>query len=465
MNIHLTFDAGTLLLPSECEEMARTLPGFQFDSRTKNWRAPAHCYREIVIAALKNGWKVNDQARQYQAKEFDLLKEIVPREHQAIALNSWRQAHSRGVISLPTGAGKTILAVMAIKATSRPTLVVVPTIDLLGQWQQTLSNFFGESIGLLGGGNKSIDAITVATYDSAALFAEKIGNRFGLLVFDECHHLPAAQYQFIAKASLAPFRLGLSATVERTDGGESLLFDLVGPLVHRGEIREMLDNVLSPYEIVSVQIPLSEEEKVSYDKARSIYTSFIKRFRINFSSGSGWSDFIKLSATMPGGREAWEAYRLQKNLAQCASGKLDELWRILVRHHGERIIVFTQDNAMAYQIGRRFILPVLTHQTKSKERKKMLEGFRNGSLDVLVTSKVLNEGVDVPEASVGVVISGSGAVREHVQRLGRILRHREGKTARLYEVISKDTNEYYVNQRRRNHNAYQEPSEIQRSWR
>jgi len=93
----------------------------------------------------------------------------------------------------------------------------------------------------------------------------------------------------------------------------------------------------------------------------------------------------------------------------------------------------------------------------------MLESFRNGSLDVLVTSKVLNEGVDVPEASIGIVISGSGAVREHVQRLGRILRHQEGKRAVLYEVVSKDTGEIHINNRRRNHHAYQRPSQVHRT--
>ncbi len=158
-----------------------------------------------------------------------------------------------------------------------------------------------------------------------------------------------------------------------------------------------------------------------------------------------------------------EAYREQKSLAQSGEGKILELWKILQAHPGERIIVFTNDNATAYQIGKRYVLPVLTHLTRPKERKKMLEAFRSGSVDVLVTSKVLNEGVDVPEASIGVVISGSGAVREHVQRLGRILRHQEGKRATLYEVVSKDTGEIHINKRRRNHHAYQRPTEVHRT--
>jgi superfamily II DNA or RNA helicase len=163
---------------------------------------------------------------------------------------------------------------------------------------------------------------------------------------------------------------------------------------------------------------------------------------------------------MPDGKRAMSAYREQKRLAQASSGKIEHLWKILNEHKGERIIIFTNDNDLAYQIGREYILPVLTHQTKAKERKMMLESFRSGDIDILVTSKVLNEGVDVPEASVGVVVSGSATVREHVQRLGRILRHKQGKRAMLYELISQNTSEYYVNKRRRMHHAYQRPSEI-----
>jgi superfamily II DNA or RNA helicase len=124
-------------------------------------------------------------------------------------------------------------------------------------------------------------------------------------------------------------------------------------------------------------------------------------------------------------------------------------------HPGERVIVFTDENALAYQIGRDFLVPVLTHHTKPGERTRILDAFKTGEITVIATSKVLNEGVDVPEASVGVVLSGSGTVREHVQRLGRILRHKEGKSAVLYEIISRGTSETYVNQRRRQHYAYQ----------
>ena len=130
------------------------------------------------------------------------------------------------------------------------------------------------------------------------------------------------------------------------------------------------------------------------------------------------------------------------------------VWDLLRRHAGERIIIFTADNAAAYELGRRYLLPVLTHHTKSAERKQMLENFRTGDCPVLVSSKVLNEGVDVPEANIGIIVSGGSSVREHVQRLGRILRARPGKKAVLYELVNSATSELGVLNRRREHRAY-----------
>jgi superfamily II DNA or RNA helicase len=130
------------------------------------------------------------------------------------------------------------------------------------------------------------------------------------------------------------------------------------------------------------------------------------------------------------------------------------VWRLMAAHPEGRILVFTADNDTAYKIGEMLCLPVLTHKTKATERKDFLDKFRSGEYSALVTSKVLNEGVDVPEASVAVVVSGSGSVREHVQRLGRILRRRDGKRAVLYEVVTADTAETFTSARRRDHDAY-----------
>lgn len=452
--MEFNFDRGTLVVTGQESPSRLTKDYFTFDERTQSWRTPAEKYRDIMLALSQSDAPFKDSARAYDKLSLAFVKPIKPRPHQIEALKAWSQAGKRGVVQMPTGAGKTFLALMAILHIQRPTLVVVPTIDLLHQWQNVLGEFFGTEIGGLGGGERDILLITVATFDSAVIYLNAVGNRFGFLIVDECHHLPAPQYINIAYGMIAPFRLGLSATVERADGKESEIFALLGPLVYESRIDHMVESVLAPYDVVSIEVPLTAEELAVYHERRAVYTAFVRQYRIDFSRPDGWRQFLIMAARMPGGREAMKAYRDQKKLAQAASGKLTELWKILIRHNGERMIVFTEDNDMAYRIGREYLLPVLTHQTKPAERKKMLETFRSGEIDVIVTSKVLNEGVDVPDASVGVVVSGSGTVREHVQRLGRILRHKPGKKAVMYELVSKGTSELNVNKRRKNHHAY-----------
>lgn len=452
----LRFDRGTLIVEGFSDAvMSRLEPWVKYDQRTKNWRAEARCYRDVATLLREMKVVFADHARAYSLLSLELQAPLVPRTHQSAAISAWKSAGYRGVVSLPTGAGKTVLAVMCMSALGRPTLICVPTIDLMHQWRGVLQKFFAVEVGMLGGGSQEVKDVTVATYDSAAIHAERLGPKFGLVIFDECHHLPAPGYSLIAVSSIAPFRLGLSATVERSDGGEQLLYDLVGDLVFEGRFGELEEKTLAPYRVVQIEVDMTATELAQYQAARNVYKNFLRQARINFSDGNGWAQFVTLSARSAQGRAAMQAFREQKRLAHAASNKLGELWRILQMHKGQRVIVFTDENSLAYNIGRQFFVPVLTHHTKAVERTRILEAFKSGEITVIATSKVLNEGVDVPEASVGVVLSGSGTVREHVQRLGRILRHKDGKNAVLYEIISRGTSEKYVNQRRRQHYAYQ----------
>lgn len=455
-DIVIGYEQGSLVIDGWNDLYRQHCQDVVYDSRTKEHRAPAYRYRDLVTQLIAEKLPFQDKARNYEIIDASLKKDIIPRSHQSKALQAWEEAGYRGLVSLPTGAGKTILAVLCIAKVARSSLIVVPTIDLLNQWRSVLRGFFNLEVGAYGGGEKNLKPLTVATYDSARLIIENCGDRFGFLVFDECHHLPAPFYQGIAFASLAPYRIGLSATLERADGGECVLYDLLGPLAYASEIKDMAQGgVLAPYDVVSLEVELSSKEREQYDKQRAVYLNFVKKNGINFSQADGWKQFIIRSSRSEEGRKAMAAYREQKRLAQAASGKLQRVWELINAHGNEATIIFTDDNAMAYLLGHTFVLPVLTHKTKAKERKRMLTAFREGELKVLVTSKVLNEGVDVPEARVGVIVSGSGAVREHVQRLGRILRHSPGKRAVLYELVAKNTSEQNVNFRRRQHSAYQ----------
>jgi superfamily II DNA or RNA helicase len=185
-----------------------------------------------------------------------------------------------------------------------------------------------------------------------------------------------------------------------------------------------------------------------------LYLAFLRKHGIRMGTPRGFGEFIMRSARSNEGRRAMQAYRRQRELAFSAPAKLDWLEGLLTLHRDDRTLVFTQDNATAYLVSRRFLVPAITHQTKVRERSRILEGFSRGDYRVVATSKVLNEGVDVPEANVAVVLSGSGSVREHVQRLGRILRRRGDKRAILYEVVAAKTSETATSERRRDHSAY-----------
>jgi len=309
---------------------------------------------------------------------------------------------------------------------------------------------------VIGGGEYRLAPLTVTTYDSAYLHMEHLGARFGIVVFDECHHLPGESYAMAARSCLAPFRLGLTATPERADGREAVLEELIGPIVYHRDIVEMSGSgkYLSEYETRRVIVNLSPAERAEYDGERSIYLGFLRSQGISMGSATGWNDFIIRSSASREGRRAMKAYQRQRAIAFAAPAKLEALEHLLHEHRLDRAIVFTQDNATCYAVSRRFLVPAITHKTKVTERSEVLKGLAAGTYGAVVTSKVLNEGVDVPEANVAVVISGSGSVREHVQRLGRILRPREGKRAVLYELVTAETSETFTSERRRDHVAY-----------
>ena len=452
--LRLVFDEGTLIVEGLRENDDHGLPGVKYDFRTRQFRAEAIWYRTVVETLRKQKRDYLDAARSYDPSPWRLqvTKEAFP--HQVEGLKAWWDQGGRGVVVLPTGTGKTHLANMAIERAGRPTLVITPTIDLMNQWYDELTLSFGVEVGLLGGGYYDVRPLTVTTYDSAYQNMDRLGSRFGFIVFDECHHLPGPTYGFSAVGAIAPFRLGLTATPERADNAHLHLDQLIGPIVYRREITQLRGQYLADYRVMTLYVNLSDDERSRYERAREVYRGFVRDAGIDMRQPDGWSRFIIQAHRSPEGREAFRAYREQRELALAAPAKLNLLGRLLERHNGDRVLIFTHDNATVYTIARQFLVPVITHQTKTKERREILLRFNAGTYPIVATSRVLNEGVNVPEANVAVVLSGSGSVREHVQRLGRVLRKAGDKEAVLYEVITRGTVEEFTSSRRRQHSAY-----------
>jgi len=448
----LKFDQGTLILEGYSDEP--DLPCFFWDDRSRQWRAQALYYDEILIWLKAKRISFDDRATKVSNLELKIRMKLQLRSYQKEGVQAWIDHGCRGSICLPTGSGKTWVALKAMEHVKQSTLVVMPTIDLMNQWYGIISDAFGIEVGILGGGYHEVREVTVTTYDSAYIHMDKYGDRFGLLIFDEIHHLPAVTYSHIPEMSLAPVRLGLTATYERPDGFHGKLERLIGPVIYEKTIKELEGDHLAKYETMKIAIDLTAREKRDYEKNRQFYENYIRDKGIKFY-GSDLTAFLQESAYDPKARKAFLARLKSRRIILGAERKLEVLESILKRHHTDRIIIFTQNNDLVYDISKIFLIPALTHHTKTVERKWILDNFRKGTYSVLVTSKVLNEGVDVPNANVAVVLSGSASPVEHLQRLGRILRKSKGKRSVLYELVTRGTKESQISYMRRRSDAYQ----------
>ncbi|MEZ2303345.1 MAG: DEAD/DEAH box helicase family protein [Microcoleus sp.] len=455
----LTFDRGTLLLHPP--PTGRDWVDFAtWDDRVEKFRIRAIHYRPLVECLQADCVNFTDLARAYEQLELVPSVEMQPYPHQEQALAAWLQAGSQGVVVLPTASGKTYLAQLAMQVTGRSTLIVVPTLDLMHQWYANLKAAFPKiEIGLLGGGSRDKTPILVATYDSASIHAETLGNKYGLLVFDECHHLPTDFFRVISEYAIAPFRLGLTATPDRTDGRHSDLHFLIGPTVFSRRPEDLAGDALAEHKIVQIMVKLSKEDGDRYRELINTRNDFLKQSNIKISTLEGWKKFIMASARSAIGRQAMLAHNQAKAIALCTEGKLRILGELLEKHYPQRTLIFTADNATVYRISQTFLIPTITHQTPVKERHEILQKFRSGEYKTLVASHVLNEGVDVPDARIAIVLSGTGSEREYIQRLGRVLRKSSdvNKLAILYEVVTENTSEERTSQRRRGGMKFEKP--------
>ncbi|HEU5349252.1 MAG TPA: DEAD/DEAH box helicase, partial [Ktedonobacterales bacterium] len=363
---------------------------------------------------------------------------LTPRSYQRDAVDAWLAAGGRGIVVLPTGAGKTVVAFDALARMGVRTLVVVPTIELLRQWRAGIAEQLAlplESVGIIGGGERLTGDITVITYDSAAMPRRRL-DRYGLLIFDEAHHLPAQSYQAIARKAVAPWRLGLSATLERADGRHEELNALIGPLVFSRDTEELsAQKHIAAYRERRVYVDLTPDEEVRYESLMAEWRWYLATRRSQLGSGPGmFAELIRRSGFEPEARRALRAHAEARLVALNATAKIAAIEDVLRRHSGDKVIIFSEYVNMVDRISRALLLPAITYRTPAAERRAILEGFRSGALTKLATGRVLNEGVDVPDANVAVIASGSASMREYVQRLGRVLRPKP-EEALLYELV------------------------------
>ena len=441
--VSLAFSRGTLVLTGlPYSALPAGLAEFgDWDPRLPAWRGDALHYPRVVQILQQSRQQLEDTVPDWPAVRWPQVQVHPLRDEQRQAVAAWRSRGS-GYVVMPTGTGKTEIALTIMAQQSLSTLVVAPVRDLMYQWHRRILAGLGYDAGVIGDNAYRVRPVSVTTYDSAYLHMDRLGNRFGLIVFDECHHLPGPQRRDAACMCAAPFRLGLTATPERADDRHVDLAWLIGPEVYNLPLAEVAGRSLARYEVVRIPVYLSDVVR-RYMHAR-------RRENPNYR----WQDVCADTARTPEARAALQAYRARQAIEDRAQEKLRVLEDLFRLHQGEPCLVFTGSNAMAREVSRRFLVPCLLSHCGKQERLEVLEGFGSGSYPALVANQVLDEGVDLPEVKVAVVIGGSSSTRQAKQRLGRILRRSGNLQARLYEIVCADTKDVQRSRRRRASDAY-----------
>jgi DNA excision repair protein ERCC-3 len=279
-------------------------------------------------------------------------------------------------------------------------LVVVPSRTVGDQWQATfreLTSIEAADVGWLGAGSadRPISTVTYHAATSGAAAGELAGRRWRLVIYDEVQSLPADMFR-LAAAIDADRRLGLSATLVREDGREAEVFALVGPPLYEASWLELeRDGWIAPARCVEVRVPRADAPA--------------------------------------------DSLRYRMAVVQ----------RLLRQHDGAPVLVVGTDLSALRAIGRRLGFPVLTGTSSNERRAELLDAFRSGDVRTLGLSRIGSVGIDLPDASVLIQVSGTfGSRQEEAQRLGRLLRPAAGKTAHFYTVVAEGTREQHFAARR-----------------
>jgi superfamily II DNA or RNA helicase len=327
------------------------------------------------------------------------------RSYQREAVSAM-QRRIQGTILSPCGSGKTQMGVAAIGMIRQPALVLVHTHDLAEQWRERIAMILGRTSGLIAGGENRLEPITVGTVQTlsrmepAAL--EELGQQFGCVVLDECHHLPSNTFRYVIAHLPGRYRFGLTATPEREDGLTPLLELCIGPQL---------------FEI---------------DQDRLVALGYLERPEVRFIESSfsfdynGPEDHHVLMAALVEDEERNQLI-LDRVLADARAGHTVLVLTGRVSHC---------EHLAARIAGAGVKAGFLTGSVGKHERRALLEAFREGALPVLVASTVADEGLDVPRLDRIVLAYPGRAKGRLTQRLGRLMRPHPGKAAPvLYDDV------------------------------
>jgi superfamily II DNA or RNA helicase len=354
---------------------------------------------------------------------------------QVEGLRKWRQSSFQGIAEYPTGFGKTYTAIRAIlgmisKKQIKSVLVVVPTITLKEQWEKELAK-------------KKVKIAEVYVINSAV----KKTHDIDFLILDEVHRYAAETFKEIFVHTKYKYILGLTATLERDDGLHEIILKQM-PVFDTITIEEALQHSwISPYKIFNVQVPFAPDDLAAYKKADNSF----KYFAMQMGRGGQAFDTAKLwiGSDNPTERGKAAAYynslRTRKKLCLNNVNKVAAVKTIIDLFPNRNGLTFSANTDFADSLQN--VLGGISMTFHSKLSKKsqgiVMKTFKDKrtKIRILNTCKALNEGLDVPECSIGIVAGSNSTALTFIQQLGRVVRHIPGKEAYFINLYTPQTQE------------------------
>ena len=385
----------------------------------------------------------------------------MPREWQIAALRAWHANSSRGTVAVVTGAGKTIFAEMCMlrildEAPRSRFVIVVPTLALIDQWALSLREDLGvagDEIAVFAEGNLPSPArVNLMTMVSARAHAPRLTDGGPtMLIVDECHRIASEENSRALDADYSA-ALGLSATPEREydEAFETIVAPTLGPIIFRYAYPDALrDSVISPFRLVNVRVSMMDDERTAYVRLSKQVAQLLSRQR----RGEPVDQPLK------------RALQRRSRIAAMARMRVPVATNLIARRPPERTLVFHESIAEAESIRRLLVgagrrVSIYHSRLGSALRLDNLRMYRQGVVDVLVTCRALDEGINVPDTTLGIIASGTGSTRQRIQRLGRILRPAPGKDdATMITLYASD-----IEERRLASEAADNPAAVEVSW-
>ena len=387
-------------------------------------------------------------------------------EWQAQALVNWRANNYRGIANAVTGAGKSRLALAAIRdllAEGGKCVVVVPTVVLLKQWAELIEDALPQVRVGRAGNDRDDDLnrhdVVVTTVATARQRTFSLPPQsVGLLVADECHRT-ASEMNKLALDERFIRRLGLSATHERPDGAhDTVLLPYFDKVIYElGYDAAIGAGVVAQVRVAFVGVDFTAEEAERYavlvKQLSKLRKTLIREYGCRPAPFAVFlDDVIRLrGGTMKAGIVAnhWlSGWREKRNLLAETPAKIDALRHMApILRDADRSLIFTQSIASATSLNETLVGATISSevhhsQVDTAERSEVMERFSAGDTKALVSVQTLEEGVDVPDADLAVIIAASKQQRQMIQRMGRVMRRKsDGRDARFVIVFVRDTDE------------------------